>query len=356
MESYNSILSRMENEYKETTGYIPDEYSDTGIRMRILAGEVFNLCSNIQWLKNQLFATTAQNEYLDYHAEERGLKRKHSLKAKGEVLFALEYTINSDVLIPKGTVVSTSDETPLRFITTRDGVIKSGSVNVKVPVEAEYGGKKYNVATGKIDCANTAVQNVILIYNPAPITGGSDEENDEKLRERLLYIHNHHNNSTNTAYYKNLAHSVPGVYSVGVIPKERGVGTINVYINREGQDASTELIDQVQQLLSTEREVNVNVQVRSATRTNVNVHIYLDIMENYSFDDVKHNVEVVAKEYVDSLGIGNSMYLSNLAIAIRGVEGVKGFFYDYEDSYDVIVTQKIYPILASILVERREEE
>ena len=75
MESYNNILARMNNAYKDTTGYTPDEYSDTGIRMRILAGEVFNLCSNIDWLKKQLFATTAEGEYLDYHAEERGLKR-----------------------------------------------------------------------------------------------------------------------------------------------------------------------------------------------------------------------------------------------------------------------------------------
>ncbi len=355
MESYNNILARMNNAYKDTTGYTPDEYSDTGIRMRILAGEVFNLCSNIDWLKKQLFATTAEGEYLDYHAEERGLKRKEALKACGYVSFAMEYTINTDTIIPKGTVVSTDDDIPLRFITTAQGVIKAGSVHVEIPVVAEYGGKKYNVATGTVVCAITSVQNIIQVYNKEPMQGGADEENDEKLRERILYIHNHHNNSTNTAYYRSIAEGVSGVYSAGVIPKNRGVGTVDVFINSQSGDASTELIEKVQSVFSTEREVNVNVLVRTATKTNIVVHIYLDVEENYSFDEVKAEIESVSYEYINSLGVGNSFYLSNLAVIIKNIEGVKGFIYDFDDSYDVLVNPNVYPYLYKITVDNRED-
>lgn len=353
METYDNILKGMENTYKEHTGFVPDENSDTGIRMRVLAGEVFNLGSQLDWLKKQMFAPTAEGVYLDYHAEERGIERKKAVKARGYVTFAIEYTINEDVIVPKGTVVSTDDEVPLRYITLQQGTIKKGSVNVTVPVEAEKGGKDYNVAIGKIICAVTSLQNIIQVYNMSPALGGTDEESDESLRERILYLHYHHNNGTNTAYYKNLAESVEGVYSAGVIPKARGAGTVDVYISRYASDASTDLVNEVQELISREREVNVNVQVRTATKSNATIHLYLDVEEKYDFETVRENVIFMATEYVNGLGVGNPFYLSKLGVLIQQVEGVKGFIYDMDDSYNLLVSQKVYPVMGSITVERR---
>ncbi len=355
VESYNEILTGMENAYKDTTGYKPDENSDTGIRMRVLAGEVFNLTSQLEWLKKQMFPTTAEGIYLDYHAEERGITRKSAVKATGYVTFAMAYVITEDVIIPKGTVVATDDDVPLRFISTQERMIRAGTVNVVVPVEAEKGGKEYNVATGKIVCAVTAVQNIIQIINLSPMTGGADVESDDRLRNRILYLHYHHNNSTNTAFYKNLAESVEGVYSAGVIPKNRGVGTVDVYISRHGEDAGTLLINSVQELLTKEREVNVNVQVRTATKSSANIHLYLDVEEKYDFEEVKRDVEVMATDYVNSLGVGNPFYLSKLGVLIQQVQGVKGFIYDMDDSYDLLVSKKMYPAMGSITIERRVE-
>ena len=55
MVSYDEILSRMENAYKEKTDVIPDENSDTGIKLRVLAGEIFNMGTELEWFKRQMF-------------------------------------------------------------------------------------------------------------------------------------------------------------------------------------------------------------------------------------------------------------------------------------------------------------
>ena len=43
MDSYQEILDRMKEKYKELSGYDADGASDIGIRMQVLAGEVFSL-------------------------------------------------------------------------------------------------------------------------------------------------------------------------------------------------------------------------------------------------------------------------------------------------------------------------
>ncbi|MGN1127268.1 MAG: baseplate protein J, partial [Ruminococcus sp.] len=107
MVSYDEILSRMETAYEEKTSVIPDENSDTGIRLRVLAGEIFNLETELEWFKRQMFPSTATGKYLDYHAKERGLTRRNSNFASGYVYFAIEYAIDTDVIVPSGTKLTT---------------------------------------------------------------------------------------------------------------------------------------------------------------------------------------------------------------------------------------------------------
>ena len=71
MESYEEILERMKNKFTELSGSNVNDDSDIGIRMKVLAGEIFSLQNNVNWLKNQMFAQTAVGEQLDYLALER---------------------------------------------------------------------------------------------------------------------------------------------------------------------------------------------------------------------------------------------------------------------------------------------
>lgn len=76
MYSYEDILKRMKDQFTSSAGYSPDDASDIGIRMKVLAGEVYSVCSSIDWLNMQTFAQSAQGSQLDLRAQERGLQRE----------------------------------------------------------------------------------------------------------------------------------------------------------------------------------------------------------------------------------------------------------------------------------------
>ncbi|MGN1131684.1 MAG: baseplate J/gp47 family protein [Ruminococcus sp.] len=350
MVSYDEILSRMESAYEEKTSVIPDENSDTGIRLRVLAGEIFNIGTELEWFKRQMFPSTATGNYLDYHAKERGLSRRGSNCASGYVYFTLEYAIDTDVTIPSGTKLTTLGKNPLRFVTTGTGVIKSGTTYTKVHTVAEKGGKEYNVPANAICAAITTIKNINVIKNLEPMTGGTDEESDDELRERLLYLYRNHNNGTNIAYYKALAESVDGVHSAGVVPRNRGVGTVDIFIAKDASTADSALISKVQSIVSTQREVNVDATVLSASTAYVNVGVAIEVEQGYDSDEVKSNCDAVVREYVASLGVGKSCFMSRVGEKIQNVEGVLRYQFDPDISFDVVVDNKAFPIVREVII------
>lgn len=350
MVEYNDILSTMENAYKEKTGFIPDEYSDQGIKIRILAGELFNFSSQLDFLERQMFPTTATGKYLDYHCAERGVTRKQGVKANGSVTFTMDAPQDDNVQIPKGTVISTSGENPLRFVTRNYGYIPAGKMSVSLSIESETVGKKYNVPAKTIVTLVSQVPNIYSVSNASAIRGGEDIETDEELRNRLMYIYKHHNNGTNIAFYKSLAESMDGVYSAGVVPRNRGVGTVDIYISKKGEKADTDLISKVQTIMSKEREVNVSTTVYSASPAYVNIGIKLELESGYSFSSVKSQCEKLLKDYVAGLGVGGSFYLSKVAQQVQGIEGIKRFQFDDDLSIDMVVDNKHFLLLNTLQV------
>ena len=55
MESYQGILTRMEEAYRAETGQEVTAVSDLGLRLRVLAGELFRLEGELEWLGRQAF-------------------------------------------------------------------------------------------------------------------------------------------------------------------------------------------------------------------------------------------------------------------------------------------------------------
>ena len=63
--------------YEEESGFRPNNESDIMIRLRVLAGEVYRERVYAEYIMRQMFPTTAEGEYLDAHAQQRGLSRKN---------------------------------------------------------------------------------------------------------------------------------------------------------------------------------------------------------------------------------------------------------------------------------------
>lgn len=343
MDSYEDILSRMIDKYTQLSGFKPSEQSDIMIRLKVLAGEVFNTSVAAEFIKTQMFPMSATGYYLDKHATERGLTRKEAQKAKGEVKFILNTPIETDIVIPKGTVVSTATDDAKRFETDSAVTLIAGNTYVTAKVTAVAGGADYNVLENTVVIMVTPPQGVGAVTNSKAFTGGVDSETDEELRSRILDSYRDISNGTNAAYYKRLAQSVPGVYSASVISRARGAGTIDVCIKGKGDSSlSSTHVVKVQQLLDENRELNVDIMVKFAIPVSAGFSIYMAVEDGYSFDDVSEAVTKKVKNYIDMLEIGEPALLCDLGDIIYHTTGVKN--YSFRDAYcaDVYPTQAQY--------------
>lgn len=324
MKTYDEILSSMQEKFIQLSGLEPDDASDIGIRIKVLAGEIFSLLSNIDWLKRQVFPQTAVGEYLDLHAQQRGLERKEAAKSTGTLTFSRTSPLLYDVSIPKGTVCSTSGTDPIRVVTTNKVILYAGEYSVSAPAEAEQGGPSGNLAIDSVSIMVTPPPGISSVTNSTPFTGGSNAETDDELRERLLYSYKNIPNGTNTAFYKNEVSKYSGVNSVSVVPKARGAGTVDIYVDTDSQDANT-LITKIQNDLNSLREINVDVLVQAPSAIQCSVYFNLWVDPAYDFNAVKLACVATVTSYINSLGIGKKFYLSGVGNAIFNVPGVVNY-------------------------------
>ncbi len=335
MDNYNDILSRMKSKYEELSKSSISEESDIMLRLKVLSAQVYNNLVAQEFLKRQMFATTATGEYLDKHAMERGLQRKGAVKATGVVTFWADQALTNDIWIPKGVVVSTNGPDVKKFVTTEVALLNKNEVSVMVPVEAQEGGEDYNVAASSVKVLVTPPVGITSVTNKKAFTGGLGAETDEQLRERVLYSYKDISNGTNEVYYRRLAESVSGVYSASVVSQQRGSGTIDVYVSGKGEKAGTEVVSKVQKLIDENREINVDVKVSEATVSAVSYTLELTVEDGYSFSAVSSKVKDKLTDYILSLGIGAPVLLSDLGDVVYHTQGVKNYSFVDSFSYDV---------------------
>ena len=330
LESYNDILERMLDTYEEESGFRPEKESDIMLRLRVLAGEIYQENAHAEYILRQMFPTTASGEYLEAHAAQRGLSRKHGTKAMGRLIFAAENETHDNILIPAGTEVCTTDEL-LRFVTDSDAVLTSNAQTVMVKATAAEIGSAYNVRTNSIGVLVTPVIGIASVNNNAGFTGGMDDESDELLRERVAESYRYISNGANAAYYRSIAYSVDGVYSASAVGCSRGVGTVDVYACDRSGNLSAEKIHEIQALLNEKREVNVDVRAYVPTPLEIDLYIRLKVADGYDFDTVAEKVRVAVTNYINDLGIGKNLWLSDVGEVIYHTEGVSG--YRFLESY-----------------------
>ena len=327
MESYDEIESRMVEKYRELTGCDCSDASDISIKIKLLAGELFNLQSSIEWINNQLFPQTASGTQLEYHASMRGLSRKQPTAAAGELTFSVAEPAASDIAIPAGTLCSTVGKNPAVFATTENAQIYKSRLSVTVPAVAVSAGSSGNAAPGCITVITKQLNSLLSVENAEAFTGGSDLEDDESLRRRILDDIKTPSTGVNKAYYRRLAESVDGVHSANVVPRVRGNGTIDIYIAGRGSTLDSSYTQKVQELISSERELNVDVLVQSAELISTNVSLYLAVKSGYDFSDVRRDITTNIREFFASLRVGEGVYTSKLGAAVAKAPGIDSFLF-----------------------------
>lgn len=116
-----------------------------------------------------------------------GFYRLKGSRATGSVTFRRATPALSNISIPVGTQVSvrsTGNQT-IFFSTVAGAAIVTNGTEVTVPIEASTGGLIGNVGSYAINSFATNLAGVTEVFNASPITGGSNSESDEALRERF---------------------------------------------------------------------------------------------------------------------------------------------------------------------------
>ena len=223
-EIYQSLLAA----FAQRAGFTPEADCDLAVRLYAAAAEIYSLYVQGEWVVRQCFPQTAEGEYLDRHAQLRGLERKEPVAARGVVRFSGEISENTDRPIPAGTVCMTAGL--IRFETIEDGLLAAGQAHVDVPVQALVPGISGNVAAGTILSMAVAPAGISACSNPSPCQGGVDREGDEQLRQRVLDTFQRLPNGANAAWYEQTAMGHEGVAAARAVGRARGIGTVDVYI------------------------------------------------------------------------------------------------------------------------------
>lgn len=321
--SYEEILDQMTAQYESLSGYAPQEAGDIAIRLRLLAGELSALHQKVDFAGKMLFADTAAGEYLDRHAQTRGLVRKGAVRALGSLRFSRDNPAAYDIPIPAGSLCCTDGEDPVRFETLSDAVLPAGDTAADVPAAAVDGGRAGNAAADAVSVMVTPPQGMARVTNPAPFSGGADEEDDAALRQRLLTAYESIANGTNAVYYYNLAMAFDFVRSAHVIPRSRGRGTVDVVVDIDAP--GTERLSEIEAQMAQNREIGVDVRVLQAKTKAVSASVSLTTAGGFVPEEVRASAQTALDSLGQRMAVAQPLKLIDLYTCLINIQGVENF-------------------------------
>lgn len=184
----------------------------------------------------------SSGEYLDLHAQLRGMTRKEAQYATGTITF----TGTPDTLIPSGYMCSTESKNDIPskdYITLEDCTIGDDGT-VTVNAQASVAGSDGNTAANTIVINSSAYDDVTGVTNSVSFTGGIDEESDDSLKERISEYDKTQGDSNigNPSDYKRWAEEVSGTGEASVIRSTDTSGLVTIILtDGNGDPASTSL-------------------------------------------------------------------------------------------------------------------
>lgn len=348
MKTVEEIYREMMDRFSQETGMEPNGTGEMAVRMYALAAQVYGLYEELAWTCRQCFPQTATGEELEKHGFLRGICPKPCPAGQWD----------PPLLCPGGggggfgdcPRDGVYDGGLVAFETTQAGVLPAGELSVDLPAQAVEPGPGGNVSAGTVRTMAVAPVGVAACTNPVPFTGGREEEGDEELRARILATYQQLPNGTNGAYYAQEALAVEGVTAVRVLPKNRGMGTVDVIIAGVEGLPGEELLRQVQERLEQKREIAVDVAVLAPEPVAVRLILSVKPKPGLLPGPVIARVQEAMETWFDGSMLGRDLLLAQIGQRIYQVEGVDNYRIE-GPANDVVVAENQLPVLESVSVE-----
>lgn len=218
------LITRIENDFISRLS-LPGAVlrrSVVAVLSRVIAGAAHQMYGYLEFLSRQVFPDQSEAEFLDRQAGLFGITRRAAAFASGDVTF----TGTNGSVIPEGTKLQRSDG--VQFVTTATDTVAGGSATV--PVTSLTAGESGNTAAGVAVTLVSPIAGVVGTATVAAggITGGTDSESDDLLRQRVLARMQQPPQGGAAHDYAAWALEVPGVTRVWVYPNHLGIGTVGV--------------------------------------------------------------------------------------------------------------------------------
>ena len=348
MKTIEEIYREMLQVFSQRTGLDAGASGDLAVRFYAVAAQIQGLYMQAEWTERQCFPQTATGEYRDYHGALRGVERKKAAKASGMLRFSVHEAAQNTLSIPVGTVCMTTGL--MRFVTTEAGELPAGALSVEIPAEAAEPGAAGNVPAGSVVRMTVAPVGIADCINPEGFEGGCDDESDEELRARILETYRRLSNGANAAFYKQKAMSFDEVASVVVLPRARGIGTVDVVIASRTGVPDEKLRNEMQACFDEVREIAVDVQVLEPETLTMNVGVTVKVAENYETQTVLEQVRAALRGQFGGARLGKNVLLAELGAAVFAVDGVENYAFS-APAADATVGETVLPVLGNLSVE-----
>ena len=289
--------------------------SDYYIRASSIAACCEGQYAHQSWIARQIFADTADTEFLEWHAATRDIYRKAATTATGLVrIFG-----DAGSVIKVGLGVKWGD---LEYRTTENKTIAAGKTFVEVKIIATQTGLLFNTEKEKdamLTAAPAGCRTECVLINAL---GGTAQESDASLLDRYLERVRRPPAGGNKYDLRNWALEVPGVTNAYVYPLRRGLGTVDIAITSAANLPSKDLVKATQEHIDDIRPVTAKetlVVAPIAKAINFDIKVKL---QGITLAEAKIEIQSVLDDYFLRLAPAATFILSQVEALISDIVGI----------------------------------
>jgi uncharacterized phage protein gp47/JayE len=193
------------------------------------------------------------------------------------------------------------------------GIGGTVSIAATCATAGEIGNVPNNVITYPVD--NSAV--IASIDNPAPATGGVDAEDDDTLRNRILFFKRNPERGGTETDYQRWSFSVAGVVTTHCVNLARGIGSVDIILGAPPSLIDV-LVTLVQAAVDLKKPLGVHALVRAANIQAQDFRITVSGITATAAEDA-------ATAYLNTAGVGGTVYFSKLIATIIATGATDAF-------------------------------
>lgn len=276
------------------------------------------------------FPQYSYGEYLDAHAATRSITRRPAVAASGY----LTITGTPGTAISSGTMFSTPamNGYPAVDYKVTSPVIIPDSGTVSAYVMCTQTGVIGNSPAGTVKLISSKISGISSVTNDNDMTGGTEEESDDDLRERIVDFDRSQGSSFvgSAADYKRWAKSVAGVGEAIVIPATDNTGLVTIVITDiEGKAANESLCTDVYNYIMQPDDpgarlapINAKLSVEPPDIITINITATIELRAGATIGAVTQEFTAALVSYFQSAQEEGEVKYSSVFARLSNVSGV----------------------------------